>query len=153
MSARRMCSKNVDVVRREDSVRVAAQRMVSRNVGALVVVNPAGDVLGIVTDRDLTNRVLAEGRDPHMTTVEDVMTPRPHTISEETPIDRALSMMRTGGFRRLPIVNGSGKLCGILTLDDVMRVLSQELGDAAELIRQEGPGILAEVDHPAGATA
>jgi CBS domain-containing protein len=150
MSARRMCSRKVDVAHREETIQAAAQRMLARNVGALVVVNPAGNVLGILTDRDLTCRVLAQGLDPYVTLVEDVMTRAPHTISEETPIDRAMALMRSGGYRRLPVLDGSGKLCGILSLDDVIRVLSQELHDAADLIRQEGPESLAKAAEPVG---
>jgi len=152
MSARRMCSKNVDVVRMHETVCVAAQRMQSRNVGALVVVCDKNEVLGIVTDRDLATRVVAAGRDPNFTLVEEVMTRRPRTISEETPIDRAIEMMRTGGFRRLPVVDHE-KLCGILTLDDVVRIISRELQDVTQLILQEGPQALAEAAHPVGATA
>lgn len=152
MSAQRICSKNVDIVEMHDTVRVAAQRMQSRNVGALVVVNSKHEILGIVTDRDLATRVVAEGRDPNYTVVEEVMTRRPYTISEETPLDRAIDMMRTGGFRRLPVVD-HGKLCGILTLDDAIRVISRQLQGMTALILQEGPQALAEAAHPTGATA
>jgi CBS domain-containing protein len=118
-------------------------RMHSRNVGALVVLNESKEPIGIVTDRDLVVKGLAQGLGPYDANVEEVMTPSPHVVYEETPIEEALRMMRSGGFRRLPVVNGAGELAGLVTLDDILDLLAEEFREIGGLLRKEGPRVLA----------
>ena len=84
MSVERICQRDVDTARPEESVLQIAERMHQRTVGALVVVDKANVPVGIVTDRDLTLRVIAGQRDPSTTTIGDVMTRNPKTVSEMT---------------------------------------------------------------------
>ena len=88
MSVGKICIREVDLADRNEAVWQAAERMHQRAVGALVVVNDAKEPIGVVTDRDLVERVLAERRDPSVVTVSDVMA-RPMTISEEASIESA----------------------------------------------------------------
>ena len=90
-----------------------------------------------MTDRDIVTRVVAEGRNPHGTGIRDVMTSRPKTINEETPIESAIAMMRSGGFRRLPVVDQAGKLAGIVTLDDILALFAEEFVDVGLLLDKE----------------
>jgi CBS domain-containing protein len=73
------------------------------------------------------------------------MTPEPKTVSEETPIESALSLMRSGGFRRLPVVDQNGKLVGLVTLDDILMLLAEEFTDVGRLLARETPRAAAEV--------
>ena len=120
--------------------------MSDRNVGTLVVVNPKGEPVGMLTDRDLTVRVLARGRDPETTTVHSVMTPDPEAVTEGTPIEDALRVMRKGPYRRIPVVDASGKLAGVLSLDDILDLFAKEFTSIGKLLRQETPGVLAEIE-------
>jgi CBS domain-containing protein len=110
MSVGRICTRDVDVASADESVLAAAKRMRDRNVGTLVVVNDLSRPMGLVSDRDLAVRVVAGERDPARTPVGDVMTGMPATILESSSIESALGHMRTGRFRRLPVVDGSGAL-------------------------------------------
>src|SRR5579871_4018877 len=110
MSVGRICTRQVDIADANETAQAAAQRMHARKVGCLIVLNEARQPVGIVTDRDLTVRVLAEGLDPVQTLLAEVMTRAPKTLHEEAPIEEALRIMRCGAFRRLPVVDRSGKL-------------------------------------------
>ena len=129
----------MDTAQLEESVRSVAERMRQRSVGALVVLNTSNTVVGIVTDRDLVVRALAAGKNADTTAVADVMTPAPMTAREETPIESALSWMRQGEFRRLPVVDERGSLVGMITLDDILRLLAEEFSDIGCLLDRETP--------------
>ena len=138
-----ICRRAVDMVEPGALVRVAAQRMAARNVGSLLVVDGSRHVLGVVTDRDLALRVVAQGRDPHLTRIVDVMTPHPDTVSEETSVEDALTVMRSRGVRRLPVVGHAGELAGVVSVDDILVLLSQEFGELSRLIEHSSPRALA----------
>jgi CBS domain-containing protein len=144
MSVGRICVREVDTAQPEESVAVAAQRMHQRAVGTLVVVNDASQVVGIVTDRDLVSRLLATGRNPVETAVRDVMSMAPRTVYEDTPIETALLTMRTGRFRRLPVVDERRRLLGLLTLDDVLMLLAEEFTQIGRLLKRETPQAVVE---------
>jgi CBS domain-containing protein len=139
MSIGRICVREVDTVDSNESVTVAAERMHDRAVGTLVVVNSAAEPVGILTDRDLVSRVLAKGRIATETPVVQVMTPAPKTISEQAPIESALSLMRSGRFRRLPVVGPENQLVGLVSLDDILMLLAEEFGQIGQLLERETP--------------
>lgn len=143
MSVGRICQRDVDTAEPNETVYCLAERMHQRTIGALVVVDDEARPMGIVTDRDLVIRVLAATRDPLTTPACDVMTPYPKTVKEDTPIELALQLMRSGAFRRLPVVGKKGQLVGIVTLDDIMMLLSEELRDVGKLIASETPAAVA----------
>lgn len=150
MNAGEICVREVDLAEPGESVWRAAQRMRDRAVGTLVIVNLAREPIGIVTDRDLMERVLAEARDPRDTRVESVMTSDPTSIAEGDPIEVALPRMRRGGFRRLPVVNANGALVGLLSMDDVLMVLGEQLAQMGQLVRRETPRGVAEEPETCG---
>ena len=139
MTAGRICNREVDFAEPEETVQSAATRMHDRNIGTLIVLNKDKQPVGMLTDRDLAVRVVREARDATQTTVADVMTPCPQTVGEETPIEQALSLMRAGIFRRVPVVNSQGRLVGILSLDDVLDLLCEEFGIIRGLLSSESP--------------
>ena len=145
MSVGRICQREVDLADLDESVQAAAERMHQHTVGVLVILNDAKQPIGIVTDRDLVIRAVAGGKDPYTTPVGHVMTPEPKTVSEDTPIESALSLMRSGGFRRLPVVDHDGRLVGLVTLDDILMLLAEEFADIGKLLERETPRAAAEV--------
>ncbi len=139
MSVGRLCTRCVDLADLEESVQAAAQRMLERNVGTLVVLNIVRRPIGILTDRDLALRVLAPGKNPRDTRVREVMTWNPTTISENAPIESALNQMRSGGFRRLPVTRLDGELVGLISLDDILSLLSEEFFELGTIVEKETP--------------
>jgi len=101
----------------EASVRHACLEMRNHRIGAILVTDPHGRLLGIFTGRDVTNRVVAEGLDPHATRLDAVMTVRPETMPPHVQAIEALRLMRDGGFRHIPVVDGH-RLVGIVSRGD-----------------------------------
>lgn len=139
MSVGRICTREVHLADPDEPVAAAARRMGEQAVGSLVVLDDDRRPAGVVTDRDLVLRVLAAGRDPCTTTVAEVMTRRPRVLSEETPIEQALSLMRGLAVRRVPVVGADGRLVGLVTLDDVLSLLAEELAAAGEVVTRQAP--------------
>lgn len=123
----------IQTVTLEQSARDAAAVMREHHVGCVVVVRDDRPV-GIVTDRDLAMRVVAEGRDASVTKIADVVTYDPITVRESDGIDTALTAMQTHGIRRVPIVAGDGRLVGLVTADDVLSRIGVELSALAGAI-------------------
>jgi len=109
------------------TVAQAAKVMRTKNVGALVVVN-ARRPIGMLTDRDIAVEVVASGMDADSIRVGDVMRKKPTTIRHDLGILDAARMFAKTGVRRLPVVDKSGVLVGIIALDDVMMLLGNEMG-------------------------
>ncbi len=143
MSVGRICVREVDLALRDEPVRVAAQRMNSRNVGSLVVLDQDDIPIGLITDRDLAIRIVGKGLDPTTVTVGEVMTKAPEAINEDTTIEMAIARMRSGPFRRLPVVDDEGKLVGLVSLDNILELLVEEFSDIGKLLQKESPEGLA----------
>lgn len=109
--------QNIVTLPPETSVRAATQVMAKHKIGA-VPVTETGRLLGIFTERDLVNRVIALKRDADTTRLREVMTADPTTIDIADAASRALELMRDGGFRHLPVTD-AGKLVGIVSLRDI----------------------------------
>ena len=123
-----------------ETVQVAAEKMTQQHVGALIIVDESGGPVGILTDRDLVCRVLAERRDPAATPIQAVMSAAPVVARVGDLIEEAAFTMRQQGVRRLPIVNASGKAIGLVSLDDLIVLLTAELGQTAAAVRMNrGP--------------
>jgi CBS domain-containing protein len=132
----------------------AAEIMRDENIGPVPVVAGTDDrrVLGIVTDRDLTVRLIADGRAPEATRVDDVMTANPVTCREEDGIEEALETMSRHQVRRVPVVDGDGRLIGIIAQADVARLMDEEeVGEVVEDISQPGRNVMGRSFRRAGA--
>jgi CBS domain-containing protein len=99
------------------TVQAACTEMRNRRIGAVLVTDPEGRLLGIFTGRDAICRMLAEGRDPRSTRLEEVMTRGPETLGPRVKAIEALRLMRDGGFRHTPVVEGD-RLLGIVSRGD-----------------------------------
>ena len=126
----KICTKPVVTASAQMTVDQAARAMRSKNVGALVVVN-AGRPVGMLTDRDIVVEVVARGLDPEEVRVGDVMVKKPVTIRQDLGIFDAARAFAKTGVRRLPVVTGSGVLVGVITMDDVVMLLGNEMGHMA----------------------
>ena len=110
----------------------ACQRMQRRRVGAVLVARADGRLLGIFTGRDAICRVAAKGRDARTTTLAEVMTPRPVTMSPGGAAIDALRLMQDGGFRHVPIIEGS-RVVGIVSRGDFRAVEHRRLDEETGL--------------------
>lgn len=117
-----------------ESAAVAARRMRDYRVGCVVVVRDARPV-GILTDRDLALRVVAEGRDPEKTPVSEIVTYEAATVGRDAGLETVIRIMSDRGVRRVPIVTEDGKVTGIVTADDLTVLLTRMLGDLGVGIR------------------
>ena len=108
------------------TVHDAARMMVERNVAAVIVVDAEGGLAGIVTERDMTRRVLAKGADPKTTALEDVMTRDPDTLSPTDTAADALELMRSRNYRHLPVVD-DGRVVGMVSIRDLYAAVKTEL--------------------------
>jgi CBS domain-containing protein len=97
--------------------------------------------VGIVTDRDIVLRGEMLCEDPGEAQIESIMTSDIVTIRKDTGIFEAIQVMKSAGVRRMPIVDGAGRLVALLTIDDIIRLLARELGDIARIIGMGSPDI------------
>jgi CBS domain-containing protein len=118
-------------------VTYAAKMMRDEDVGLAPVVE--GDrLVGTVTDRDIVTRVIAEGRDPQSTTVREVASTDLITVDPQQNLDEALSLMAQHQVRRLPVVEGNGRLVGVLAQADVAQdAASAATGRMVEQISED----------------
>lgn len=135
-----ICNREVVIVQRDNTVREAAQLMRQHHVGDVVVVEDRGKVrvpVGIVTDRDLVVEIMAPAIDQAVITVGDIMVSELATVKENAGVSETIEYMRAKGIRRVPVVDRNGGLVGILTLDDLLELLSEELLSLAKLVKHE----------------
>lgn len=140
MPVSEICNREVVVVQRNDTALEAAKLMRQHHVGDVLVVEDRNGVrvpVGIVTDRDLIMEIMAPELDGAVITVGDIMAQELATVKGSTGIFEAIQYMRQKAVRRLPIVNEGGGLIGILALDDLLELLSEELLEITKLVRNE----------------
>lgn len=135
-----ICNREVVIVQPDSAILEAAQLMRHHHVGDVVVVEDRSGVqvpIGIVTDRDLVVEIMAPELDQRVITVGDIMMPGLATVKENAGVSKTIEYMRAKGVRRMPVVDNSGGLVGILTLDDLLELLAEELLALAKLVKQE----------------
>jgi CBS domain-containing protein len=130
---RDLMTENPSSCERGTPVAEAAKVMARENVGSVPVVE-GGRLLGVVTDRDLVVRLLAEGRDPQSTTVGEIASTEPVTLSPDDELDKALQLLARHQVRRLPVVEGE-RLVGIVAQADIARHADEvQTGEVVEEI-------------------
>jgi CBS domain-containing protein len=135
-SVKDLMTSELTTVAPETSVSEAAERMAREDIGPLPVVEN-DRLVGIVTDRDLVVRVLAEGRDPRSTTVREVASKEPITVSVDDDLVTTLDLLAKHQVRRVPVVDGDRPV-GIVAQADVAREVSSSwVGDVVEDISRD----------------
>ncbi|MFZ4742001.1 MAG: CBS domain-containing protein [Betaproteobacteria bacterium] len=98
----------------------AACTMTKANSGNVLVMEASGELLGILTERDLMTRVVAKALEAKKTLVSQVMTPHPHTVSPDTTVSQAVLIMIERGFRHLPVISQNGHILGVFSARDAL---------------------------------
>lgn len=140
MSVGEYCNREVVIVSRDATIREAARLMREYHVGDLVVVaegEKGAMPVGILTDRDIVVELVAQGVDPGTVVIGDVMTFDLHVAREENDILDTIRYMRDQGVRRLPVIDRDEKLVGILSVDDIIELIDEQLAQVVQLISRE----------------
>ena len=137
MNIGEICTREVVCTTAATSVAAAAKLMRQYRISDVIVTrNEAGKrvPLGIVTERDIVLSIVAAERVPESITVGDIMSRKLATAAEDEDVFDTIQRMREMGIRRMPIVDGEGALCGIVSLDGIIEVLAEEMNELVRLI-------------------
>jgi len=138
MSLEKYCRKPVIKISPETNITEACRLMEQNNVGSLIV-EKDGKLCGILTDRDVALRVAGAQRDARATLAKDIMSPDPIRISVDKRLHHLTALMHAYHVRRVPIVNGFDTTLGIVTLDDLVAQLGDEMAEIGKAISEEFP--------------
>ncbi|MDN4059440.1 CBS domain-containing protein [Massilia sp. YIM B02769] len=136
MNIGEICTIQTVTCTRDETVQGAAMLMRKHHVGDLIVIDGVdGEAVpvGIVTDRDIVVSVIALGLDPAGLQVDDIMSDDLLTCREVDDVYETIEHMRLRGIRRVPVVNGAGGLSGIVSADDLLAFLAEEMGDLSRI--------------------
>ena len=135
-----ICTRIVTFATKDMPLVDAAKLMREHHVGSLIVVEEQqrGRVpVGMLTDRDIVVEVLAPGLDYRNLSVGEIMSSQLITARESDDMLGVLRVMRQKGIRRMPVLTESGTLAGIVTLDDLLEILAEEMDDLVDAIAGE----------------
>jgi CBS domain-containing protein len=135
---RDVMTPNPATVSETDSIRDAARIMASEDTGVVPVVD-GRKVVGMVTDRDIVVRFVAEGKDTSSAKVNECMTKSVRSVKEDMPVSEVLSMMSSAQIRRVPVVNNRDELVGIVSIGDISTETNQD-GKVGQTIEQISQG-------------
>jgi CBS domain-containing protein len=139
-SVRDVANRQVVTVAPETALAQCAKLMRDEHVGSVVVISgdhPDNRPIGIVTDRDIVLEAVASSLDPSAITAGEVMSQSLGTVNEDDDILDALARMREHGVRRLPVLDVSGRLAGIVAVDDLLVALAQQLDSTVDIFAAE----------------
>ena len=129
-----LMTKNLETIEADAPLRLAAERMRSFGIGALPVMDGA-QLVGMLTDRDITVRATAAGKDPNRTRVREAMTHAVITCDADAPLSEAEHLMEEKAVRRLVVLDGYKKPVGLISLDDLAMVPG-EARHAGEVLKE-----------------
>lgn len=138
MSLQNFCRKPVIKISPGSSIAHACRLMEEHNVGCLLA-EDEGKLRGILTDRDIALKVTGARKDPQNTSVKEIMTIDPIRISVEKDLQHLISLMHAYHVRRVPIVDGFDTTVGILTLDDLIALLGEEMSHIGKAVSEGFP--------------
>ena len=125
----------------KDSIREVARIMAREDTGVVPVVDNSKKIIGMITDRDIVVRLVAEGKDPANAKVNEAMTKNVRAVKEDSTIDEALHVMKSAEVRRVPVVNARNEIVGIVSMGDISRETQQreQVGEAVRDISKAPP--------------
>jgi predicted transcriptional regulator len=136
MAVRDFMSREITSLPRYASALDAIKFMTDMNVGS-VVVDEEGRGAGIVTDRDIITKVMAEGRVVQKIQLSEIMSTPLFTVNEDEDILEVTHLMSEHSVRRFPVVNANGKMTGFIALDDILMFLGDEMQHIASALKKE----------------
>ena len=137
MNVGKVCNHEAIFTPTDSSLADVAGLMRKYHVGTVIIVEKRNGrtlPVGIVTDRDLAVKVLAEGIDADTVSLPDLMSRNPLIVAEDDDLNSVLNAMRDRGVRRVPVVDGDGDLTGVLSVDDLLWELSRTLDNIVSLV-------------------
>ena len=134
MQVKEIMTENPVCCAPDTSLQEVARMMVDHDCGEIPVVDENRKPVGVVTDRDITCRAVAEGKNPLEMTARDCMTTPCVTVTEETSVEDCCKTMEANMIRRVPVVDESGACCGIVAQADIAEKAPER--DAAEVVNQ-----------------
>ncbi len=135
-----VCQTNVVSVSPQTTIAFVSDLMKEKKIGCVIITENHKPV-GIVTDRDLAIRVDLTNNETSSHEISTIMTTDVSTIRKDTGIFEAVQVMKSSKVRRLPVVDMGGRLVGLITVDDIIRLLARELSEIARVIGNESPTI------------
>lgn len=135
-----ICNRDAVLAHEGMSVYEAAQLMLEQHVGSLVVAENTSTgtlIVGMLTDRDIVVAVVAHDFNAKVARVGDIMSRNPITCTTEDSMTDAVNLMRDHGVRRIPVTDTQGMLVGIVTLDDLMEIVADDLQRFVQVIQRE----------------
>ena len=139
---RDVMTANPECVTGKDSILDVARIMKDKDTGVVPVVDENGKkILGMITDRDIVVRGIAEGRDLGNLKVNEIMSKSVRKVKEDTPVSEVLNLMSSSEIRRMPVVNNNDELIGIVSIGDIAEQGSNDgkVGKAVEAISEAPP--------------
>jgi len=119
----------ISSLKAENTAFEAATMMTSADIGAVVVTDKDDKIIGIVTERDLTRRVVGKGHDPKTTLISEIMTKKPDSLAPDDSARDALELMQARHFRHLPVVE-DGKCVGMVSVRDLYKAVQMTLEES-----------------------
>ena len=126
---RDIMTSNPETCRPSDLIRDVARIMADRDTGVVPVIDDSRKIIGLITDRDIVVRLVAEGKDPAKAHVNDAMTKSIRSVKEDTPLDEVTRLMSSAQIRRVPVVNQRDEIIGIVSVGDI----ATETGDRGKV--------------------
>lgn len=135
-----VCSRNPVTAPSDAPLAALARLMHDRHVGAVIITKRPMDrpvPVGIVTDRDIVYAQIEKGADLFTLSAEDVMTRDPLVLTEQMSLDQGIERLRERGVRRAPVVDDSGGLVGLVSIDDLFSAMAEDLVRLARLVARQ----------------
>lgn len=150
MKLKEFVNPRVEIVESGDTLRLAAEKMKELDIGSLPVCDN-GQLVGMITDRDIAIRAVAKGNDPNTSTVREVMSPDVLWCSEDEDVGEAARIMRENQVRRILVLNGAHELVGITSLGEIATVTGDPnlAGQTLQAVSEEDSGLQRDFDDDA----
>ncbi len=140
MSVSQYCDKKISTLTQDSSILEAAQLMRTNHVGEVIIVQrQQGKTVpvGLITDRDLVIEIIAMEIDIDKITLGSIMCLELITVNHDSSLKQALELLQTNGIRRAPVVDSKGALFGIIAIEGILKVLSQDMTKVLKLFNNE----------------
>jgi CBS domain-containing protein len=140
MTIGRVATRKVVSVTASAPLAEVAKQLTQQHIGAVVVVKRPADrpvPIGIITDRDVVRALSGRAADLYTLTAEEVMSRSPLELRENEPLAEAIRRLRARGVRRAPVIDAGGALVGVVSVDDLLFEVAQELAGLVDLIKRQ----------------